>query len=276
VIRSRPALVVLALAALPACKREGPPRPPPRPPDSRAAPPDLAPAKVRCPRRGRQVITLTTDDKLRLEADLYLAGGPGAPAAVLLHMIPPHHDRRNYPQSFIDALLTRKVTVLNLDRRGAGRSQGEAREAYRGPKGWLDARAAHDLLARHSCVDRSRIVYVGASNGTTTALDLAVRAARHPEVTPPRALVFLTGGSYTEAQHKIADHRALVERLPLMFVFSTVEGQWARRLKQRKASPWRFLELPGLTKAQGHGTRIFTARPAAVDAVADFVAAAVR
>ena len=42
-----------------------------------------------------------------------------------------------------------------------------------------------------------RIAVVGASNGTTTALDFAVYASTDPKVPFPSALVFLTGGTYT-------------------------------------------------------------------------------
>ncbi|MEM9694589.1 MAG: hypothetical protein AAGA56_18715, partial [Myxococcota bacterium] len=48
------------------------------------------------------VISLTTDDGVTLEADLYLTGESNAPGAVLLHMTPAGgHDRNNYPPAFI-------------------------------------------------------------------------------------------------------------------------------------------------------------------------------
>jgi pimeloyl-ACP methyl ester carboxylesterase len=224
-----------------------------------------------CRRVGRQTVTFTTDDGVALEADLYPAG-PGSPAALLLHMIPPRHDRRDYPVRFIDALLLRGITVLNLDRRGAGGSKGEAREAYRGPKGWLDAKAAHDFLRRRPCpVDVARLACVGASNGTTSCVDFAVQAEKHEDVATPRAVVLLTGGGYTEAQHRFRDHRPLLEKLPLLFVYGTAEARWSLERKKGAPGAWRFQEERGLSKAAGHGTLVFRARPKSINAVAAFI-----
>jgi hypothetical protein len=239
--------------------------------------PDLAPPPDThdpCRRIGRQTVTFTTDDGVALEADLYRAG-PKSPVALLLHMIPPHHDRKDYPTRFIDALILQGITVLNLDRRGAGGSKGAAREAYRGSKGWLDAKAAHDFLRRYACpVDVGRLACVGASNGTTTCVDFAVHAGRHEDVAPPRAVVLLTGGGYTEAQHRFAEHRAQLEQLSLLFVYGTAEARWSLRHKKGAPRTWRFQEHKGLSRAAGHGTRVFKSRPKSVDAVAGFIAEA--
>ena len=170
-------------------------------------------------------------------SDLYSAGKVGGPAAVLLHMIPPHNTRKNYPKRFIESLVERGVTVLNLDRRGAGRSGGKAKDAYLGAAGRLDAKAAFLLLARHPCkLDQRRVAFIGASNGTTTALDFSLLATRQPELEWPRALVLLTGGSYTEKQTRISEHRELFGSIPMLFVYSDRERNWSVGLKSDKAA----------------------------------------
>lgn len=220
-----------------------------------------------------EVVTMTADDGQKLEGDLYRSGSAGGPAAVLLHMVPPSNTRTNYPAAFIEALVAKGLTVLNLDRRGAGGSTpGTPVDAYVGPKGKLDAKAAHDFLAAQACpIDTSRIVYVGASNGTTTALDFAVYAAGEATVASPRALVFLTGGGYTETNNQIAAQRTILDALPILFVYSKAERAWSVQYEAGKAASWLFKEYdPG-----DHGTLMFGAAPASIGDVADFVAAAV-
>ena len=160
--------------------------------------------------------------------------------------------------------------MINVDRRGAGDSAGTARDAYQGPNGWLDAKGARDFLLASGCdIDPARVTIVGASNGTTSALDYAIEA---PQGALPAALVFLTGGGYTETQHRIADQRARLDTLPIRFVFSTAERAWSAGFDGLMASPtWVFDEY-----ADGaHGTRMFGAVPASIAAVADWIDAAV-
>jgi pimeloyl-ACP methyl ester carboxylesterase len=234
--------------------------------------PDTTAPNPACKETGKQTVTLNTDDGVKLEADLYLAGEPNGPAAVLLHMIPPHHDRKNYPETFIQALTTRGLSVLNLDRRGAGGSRGQPKDAYRGPKGKLDAKAAYDHLAAYACpIDTERIVYVGASNGTTTALDFAVYAAAEDRIKVPKGLVFLTGGSYTEAQSKFSRHRPVLDTMPILFVYSAAESRWSVSKKKNAGPAWKFVEVVGLSKARGHGTKVFSAKPETVDVVATYI-----
>ncbi len=230
-----------------------------------------------CQDTARQTVTFQTDDGVTLEADLYPSGTAGGPAAVLLHMVPPHYDRSAYPQSFIDALQGKGLTVLNLDRRGAGNSGGVAQDAYLGPKGKLDAQAAYAFLAGLSCpVQMTRVVFIGASNGTTTALDFTIHAASTPSINTPGGLVFLTGGTYTEAQNKIDDHRALLDTIPTQFVYTTAEASWSARFQSGKAPAWAFVHYTDstLTAANGHGSKIFTAWPPSIQDVASFAARA--
>lgn len=226
-----------------------------------------------CTAEGPTVVSVPTDDGLTLEADFYATGVTGGPGAVLLHMTPAgNHDRTNYPPGFITELTTRGLTVLNVDRRGAGNSEGSPTDAFEGPNGKLDAKGAYDFLTSHPCdVDATRIVYVGASNGTTTALDFAVYADGEPSVERPAGLVFLTGGGYTENQETIDGNRALLEARPIQFVYSTAESAWSAQFEVGAPPNWVFAEY-----ANGdHGTLMFDAEPGSIADVADFVAAAV-
>ena len=214
-----------------------------------------------------EVVHFDTSDGVTLEADLRVPGVAHGPSVVLLHMIPPGNDRTNYPSVFIDALLAHGIAVLNVDRRGAGGSTGIATEAYTGPNGRLDADAATTFLLAHACAfDRDRVALVGASNGTTTILDYAVTA--DAASVHPRALVYLTAGSYTENQHAFVDYRALLDAIPSLFVFATSERAFSAALMTGAPPAWEFEEYaPG-----AHGTRMFAAEPASVGVVADFLA----
>lgn len=216
-----------------------------------------------------EVVHFDTTDGVTLEADLRTTGAAGAPAVVLLHMIPPSNDRHNYPPAFIDALISRGIDVLNVDRRGAGGSTGIATEAYTGPNGRLDASAAIAFLAAHACaIDRERVGIVGASNGTTTMLDYTVGLT--PSEIRPRALVYLTAGTYTENQHLFADGRATLDPIAALFVFATSERAFSVALMSGAPATWAFREYdPG-----AHGTRIFSADGSSIEVVADFLARA--
>ncbi|MCA9664242.1 MAG: hypothetical protein KC503_01605 [Myxococcales bacterium] len=232
----------------------------------------VTPSKGECGRE-KQVVTFKTEDGVKLEGDFYPAGEKKKAAVVLLHMIPPKYNRQSYPQKFIDALTTRGMSVLNLDRRGAGKSGGDAKEAYRGKKGGLDAKAAFNFLAGHPChIDTKRVVFVGASNGTTTALDFTVAAATDPTVEWPKALVFLTGGTYTENQNQISKHKELLDSIPILFVYSKAERTWSVAQQDNKSTVWQFKEYEG----GAHGTKMFGAKPESIDEVAKFIAAAVK
>jgi pimeloyl-ACP methyl ester carboxylesterase len=221
-------------------------------------------ATSRCAPAGTQVVAFTTDDGVKLSGELHSTGKAGGPAAVLLHMIPPSNDHKNFPAAFVDKLVAKGITVLNIDRRGAGASGGVAKEAYTGPQGKLDAKAAVTFLTASTCAaDANRIALVGASNGTTTALDYALSAGS----AKPKALVFLTGGTYTELQNTFAKNRPALDVMPIMFVFSKAERAWSAALQPGAPAAWQFKEYD----KGDHGTRMFQAQPASMDAVAEFV-----
>lgn len=219
---------------------------------------------------GAAVVSFTTSDGVRLEADLVTPGLAGGPGAILLHMIPPSNDRSNYPRDVVEALVARGITVLNVDRRGAGNSDGVARDAYLGPGGARDVRAAFEFLRSQPCaVDPSRVVLVGASNGSASVVDYVIAA---DDDARPAGVVFLTAGTYTEAQTRYADHRERLDATPTLFVYSRAERAWSAGLQSGAPARWTFREYdPG-----AHGTGMFAPQPGVVGVIADFVVAARR
>ncbi len=211
-----------------------------------------------------QVVTFTTSDGVTLEADFLPSGQVGGKAAVLLHMIPPSNDRSNYPRSFIDALAGAGYTVLNVDRRGAGNSGGDPQAAYEGPAGKEDARAAVGFLGASSCaVPEGEIVFVGASNGTTTAVDYTVEATARP-----KALVLLSPGTYTENQNRFADHHPRLPQMPIFFGYPDGERDWPQSVRGQGGKQWVFEEYDG----GGHGSRLFDTSPQVTSDILAFLA----
>ncbi|MCA9671479.1 MAG: alpha/beta hydrolase [Myxococcales bacterium] len=217
-----------------------------------------------------EVVTFTTDDNVKLEADLYLSGQANAAAVVLLHMVPPANSRANFPLAFVQALRAKGFNVLNVDRRGAGNSAGNAMDAYLGDKGKLDAKAAVAFLAAHACaMNLDKLALVGASNGTTTVLDYTVAADGDAQQPSPAALVFLSGGTYTEAQNTLAANLSKLQ-LPLLFAYPASEASWNDGFKTGAPAGWQFKQYAGTA----HGTGLFSDKPDSIADVADFLAGA--
>lgn len=203
---------------------------------------------VVCPLIDPDVITFQTDDGVELEAAFFAAPTTGRPAVVLFHMIPPSNSRANYRRPFIDQLVTQCISVLNVDRRGAGGSDGVAREAYEGPGGASDARAAFNfLLAHESAPDPTRMAMVGASNGTTSLNDYASLDASPVALA---AAVLLSGGGYTENQNSMAESG--LRALPVLFMYPTSEAAWNNGVEENTEPSWRFMSHT----ASAHGTRM--------------------
>ena len=200
-------------------------------------------------------ITLTTRDGVDLVGDYYPADAAGRPGVVLLHMIPPSWDRTSWPDGFITALSSAGYSVLAIDRRGAGDSGGEAADAYEGEWGRYDVEAA---AARLSDDGYGELAVIGASNGTTSAIDYAVWAGG--EGLPVPAVVgLMTGGTYTEAQTDMANFAAL--SIPTVLTFSTAERAWSASQEALNPGSWSFLEYG----SGDHGTLMFSAAPEVSD-----------
>jgi len=209
-----------------------------------------------------EVVRFKTSDGVELEAD-WCPGGKDAPLLVLLHMIPPHHSRKNYPESVRLDWVKAGFSVLNVDRRGGGESAGNAKEAYKGPKGKLDVAAALAFAAGKGA-NTTRWACIGASNGTTSCLDFAAHAATDDSVAGPSALVFMTGGTYTEAQTALKG--SIAETLPVLFTFNEKEKKWSESTR-KGGEKWEWKSYaPG-----GHGTLVFGPNAEAVGDIASFL-----
>ena len=209
------------------------------------------PADVAC--GGDEVVVeLTTADAVTLRADLLPAAAAGQGAVVLFHMKPPGYHRGNWPPHVRAAIGAEGVTVLNVDRRGAGESEGTAEEAYEGPGALRDMEAAVRLLtddALGCAVDPTRLVLVGASNGTTAVMDYAV--AHDAALPDPAALIWMSPGTYTENQNAIADHRATLDAAPILWLYPTTEP-WSSDFATGAPQSWSFVE-----RGEQHGTKMF-------------------
>ena len=233
--------------------------------DSGADPVDL-PDSAQCEASGEAVpVSLTTEDGLTLEADFHGAGTVGGPAVLLLHMIPPSNDKSNYPPEFIAALVDAGYSVLNVNRRGAGNSQGVAEEAYEGPSGVLDAIAAHAFLTEDGCqAEGTAVSFVGASNGTTTTIDFTV--ASDPGDRPP-SLVLLSPGGYTENQNSVADNVDVLAPLPIFFGYPDDEADWPEANAVHDTGSWEQHEYEG----GRHGSGLFSSHPDIVGEIVAFI-----
>lgn len=199
------------------------------------------------------VVSFKTSDGVMLEADYRPATKSGRGAVVLLHMIPPSWNRKSWPLRVRDLLAAGDVAVLSIDRRGAGKSQGVAKDAYIGPGGAKDVAAAIAFLTdpkRPCAASPKHIALVGASNGTTSVLDYTLSHAT--DAPHPSAMVWLSPGTYTEAQHKISVNRTVLDKLPLLFVHPSSEP-WSETWMNGAAATWSFLQI----KPGQHGTKLF-------------------
>ncbi len=205
-------------------------------------------------------ISLRTRDEIALVADYYPSDTQAGGAAILLHMNPSGgYHRGDWPESFITALGEAGLTVLNVDRRGSGDSEGKPRQAYEGETGRYDVEACALRLREDGYDD---LVLIGASNGTTSALDYAAWAPGQalPEVF---ASVYMTGGSYTENQTAMEE----LPQMPVMFTYSTAERSWSVAQEDLDPGSWQFSEY-----ADGaHGTQMFDAAPQVTQDIVGFL-----
>ncbi len=238
------ALLVVALTG--ACASSKPPVP-----HEETAISTPAPTVSGCESRIDEV-RFDTSDGVTLVADHHIAAEPGKGAVVLLHMIPPSWDRSSYPPRVRRAIADLGPSVLNVDRRGAGASGGVAEDAYVGPGGLADVEAAVRFLTAPDAacpIDPAKLVIVAASNGTTSALDYAVAA--DASLPRPAAMVWMSPGTYTESQNRITDHRAVLDEIPLLWLYPTNEP-YSDDFTDSAPSAWSFVQ-----RGEVHGTQMF-------------------
>jgi len=233
-------------------------------PDDSETPPASTPPSQTVGCDGTEaVVQFETSDGVTLEADHRTATTANAGAVVLFHMIPPSNDRSGFPDHVRQAFADLGLSVLNVDRRGAGGSGGVAIDAYEGPGALADAEAALTYLMspdRGCAVDPSRVVLVGASNGSTTTLDYA---ASHEAGLPDVAgLIFLSPGTYTENQTSISDHSATLEALPIQWLYPTNEPY--SDIYAPGPDGWEFIQ-----RGTQHGTQMFDGSDLEADTLVD-------
>ncbi len=208
-----------------------------------------------------ETVTLTTRDDVALVADV-VSGEAGAPGVVLLHMTPVGGwNRTDWPNAFLTELNDRGWWVLALDRRGAGDSEGVPEEAFEGETGRYDVEAAVLELESRGIGD---LAVIGASNGTTSALDYADWAPGEGLKTPA-ALGFMTGGAYTENQTQMEALATL--QTPAVFTYSTAERGWSVDQQPLDPGGWSFLEY----EDGAHGTQMFDAAPEVTADIGSFL-----
>lgn len=244
----------LTLCALIAVLSTGCPSPEPTPPGDIPCDADEA------------VVEIETGDGLTLVADYQPAASEARGAVVLLHMIPPSNDRSGYPPRVRDAIQALDLSVLNVDRRGAGDSEGDPVDAYEGGGGLLDAEAAVRFLlgdAVPCAVAPERVLLVGASNGSTSTMDYA---AEHDAALPdPAGMVWMSPGSYTENQNAIADNRDALDAMAMLWLFPTSES-YSNAFIADRGDDWDFVE-----RGSRHGTGMFDGGGLEDDTVADLL-----
>ena len=191
-------------------------------------------------------VSLTTRDGVTLAADWYPSATEGQPVVVLLHMTPAGPwNRTDWPVEFIETLNAHDWSVLAVDRRGAGESGGEGKDAYDGEAGRYDVEACVKYAADEGA---GAVGLIGASNGTTSMIDYAAWSGGEglPEAV---ALAYLSGGTYTENQTAMAD----VPQIPMFFGYPTSERSWPENQKGLDPGSWQFHEYDG----SAHGTKLF-------------------
>ncbi len=127
----------------------------------------------------------------------------------------------------------------------------------------LDAYAAAAVFEEQSA---ESITLIAASNGTTTAMDHAVeaQAAGWPA---PRAMVWMSPGSYTESQHRVAE----LGMADVLECFPTAAARWSTQAagKAPEGESWTLHEYdPG-----SHGTGLFASAPEVADDIVERLAA---
>lgn len=210
---------------------------------------------------GADPVGILTDDGVCLVADHY-RGAAGAPAVVFLHMTPLSWDRKSWSADFVRRVFGEGWTVLNLDRRGAGDSEGTATDAFEGDGGQRDVRAAFDYLAEQGV---GPLAIVSASNGTTSALDYTVAAASQGLVEPV-SIVMMSPGDYTENQNPIA---SLADQdTPTLFQFDPAEGLWIDgSFDDLDPGNWEQRAYDGA----GHGSQMLDHSPEVAQDIVDFL-----
>ncbi len=189
------------------------------------------------------VIEFTTLDGITLVGDYYPGPAQNSPLVVTLHSIPPYHDRHSWPQGFINGMTGHGWTVINLDRRGSGDSEGNPEDAYTGDLGRNDLDAAITRYLEDGY--NGQVAAIGSSNGSTTIVDYTVWRPEGDEALD--AFSFLSPGDYTTAQNSLAG----MPSIPGLFMACLNESAWSENAADQRED-WMFVLCEGSDDAHGH------------------------
>ena len=78
--------------------------------------------------------------------------------------------------------------------------------------------------------------------------------------------LWMSPGAYTENQHSVADHRALLDAVPMLWLHPTNEP-WSTTFVAGAPQGWTFVE-----RGTAHGTRMFDGGQLETDTLADLTA----
>ncbi len=202
-------------------------------------------------------VSFEAADGISLAADWWPAAEVGSPTVVLFHMEPSANDRSNFPMAVRQELHNLGFAVLNVDRRGAGGADGKAADATEGPGALADAEGAMSFLVstdRDCGIDPTRVVLVGASNGTTLTLDYLLQ--HDPGLPSVEALIWMSPGDYTTQNQEdlltiVRNDRGSVS-LPLLFLYPGNEPWSETYVVADVPGIWEFSE-----RGEAHGARMF-------------------
>lgn len=215
-----------------------------------------------------ETVRFTTSDGVEIVGD-YTGAGAGAPAVLLLHMMPA--DRTSW-RPFAEKLAQAGFGSLAIDFRGHGEStkQGDVRLNY---KQFTDAdhqASIHDVEAAIAFLESRgavKIAISGASIGANLTLQYLTE---HPEV--PAVILLSPGANYrgikTEPfMRALASHQRV-------FLAASRDDEYSFETIQTLAAA----KQVGVTKAEfdglGHGTTMFVKKPELMDEVIEWLKSA--
>ena len=205
-----------------------------------------------------RTLDVVAGDSTRLRATYYSPGTPG-PAMLLLHQC--NMDRRAWA-GLGAALARRGIHALAFDYRGFG----ESPRPRTGNERASDIDAAWALLKAQSGVDPNRLGVAGASCGVENANVLARGGA---EV---KAMVLLSGPTSPDGLAFLRAHPDLA----IFAAASSSEPFAVNSLREVTATSTHPRTTLRVVEKVGHGTPLFDAEPALLEAVVSWLSSVLR
>lgn len=203
-------------------------------------------------------LDVTGGDGAKLKATYSSPGKPG-PGVILLHQCDMN---RKAWTSLTAALVERGIHVLAPDARGQGENGALPADF---PKHPADIDAALATLVSQPGVDKNRLAAGGASCGVDRAVQLARRSGQI------KALVLLSGPTSDAGMEYIQS-----SGIPVFLAFSTNEGGPLPKMKSGVAASKNALTTIREFEHAGHGVPMFSAQPALLPELADWLAKVLR